>query len=119
MIDLQCPECDESMILRDSRFGLFYGCSTYPDCKGTHGAHPDGRPLGKPANAETKKARMAAHKTFDRLWTSGRMSRTKAYRWLKYSTRLPNHIGEMDKNQCEELMKKVRNEFAVPDRAGG
>jgi DNA topoisomerase-1 len=30
-----CPYCGEEMILRRSRYGkLFYGCSTYPVCKG-------------------------------------------------------------------------------------
>ena len=30
-----CPYCGEEMILRRSRYGkLFYGCSTYPTCKG-------------------------------------------------------------------------------------
>ena len=30
-----CPYCGEEMILRRSRYGkLFYGCSTYPACKG-------------------------------------------------------------------------------------
>lgn len=30
-----CPKCNNSMIVRRSRFGrLFYGCSTYPKCNG-------------------------------------------------------------------------------------
>jgi DNA topoisomerase-1 len=35
MPEKQCPNCGEPMIVRRSRFGkLFYGCSTYPKCKG-------------------------------------------------------------------------------------
>lgn len=56
------------MMLRNSRYGLFWGCSRFPECRSTHGAHPDGRPLGKPATAEVKQARIAAHAAFDRLW---------------------------------------------------
>lgn len=30
-----CPECGSTMVVRRSRFGrLFYGCSTYPKCRG-------------------------------------------------------------------------------------
>ena len=30
-----CPECGSPMIVRRSRFGkLFYGCSTFPKCRG-------------------------------------------------------------------------------------
>ena len=30
-----CPECGSQMVIRRSRFGkLFYGCSTYPKCRG-------------------------------------------------------------------------------------
>jgi len=30
-----CPECGSPMYLRESRFGKFYGCIKYPECKGT------------------------------------------------------------------------------------
>jgi DNA topoisomerase-1 len=31
----ECPQCGKPMVLRRSKFGkLFYGCSTYPKCKG-------------------------------------------------------------------------------------
>lgn len=43
---LPCSECSGSMTLRNSRYGFFYGCSRFPDCRATHGAHPDGQPLG-------------------------------------------------------------------------
>lgn len=28
-----CPECGGVLILRESKFGHFYGCSNYPKCK--------------------------------------------------------------------------------------
>src|SRR4051812_16877242 len=60
----KCPECGAVMNLRSSpkykyRDGTdrpFYG--TIPACKCTHGAHPDGRPLGIPCNRETKDVRI-------------------------------------------------------------
>lgn len=30
-----CPTCNSQMILRDGRYGKFYGCSKYPYCRGT------------------------------------------------------------------------------------
>jgi hypothetical protein len=31
---LKCPRCKSPMVLRKSKHGQFYGCSTFPDCKG-------------------------------------------------------------------------------------
>ena len=30
-----CPKCGSPMVLRTGRYGAFYGCSTYPKCRGT------------------------------------------------------------------------------------
>lgn len=30
-----CPRCGSKMLLRNGRYGKFYGCSRYPYCKGT------------------------------------------------------------------------------------
>jgi DNA topoisomerase I len=32
--DVLCPECGKPMIRREGRFGPFYGCQDYPNCKG-------------------------------------------------------------------------------------
>lgn len=32
----RCPRCGGSLVLRDGKFGQFYGCSNYPQCKYTH-----------------------------------------------------------------------------------
>jgi DNA topoisomerase-1 len=32
---VSCPVCGKHMVERWSRFGKFFGCSTFPDCKGT------------------------------------------------------------------------------------
>lgn len=96
------------MVLRESRYGKFWGCSRYPDCRGTHGAHQaDGRPLGIPADKETKKARIEAHAAFDLLWKGREMSRTDAYRWLGEAMGLApeeRHIGQFTKEQCARLV---------------
>jgi ssDNA-binding Zn-finger/Zn-ribbon topoisomerase 1 len=94
------------MILRDGRHGKFWGCSKYPECKGAHGAHPDGRPLGVPADKETKQARIKAHAAFDQMWKTREMSRTQAYQWLCEALGLAKdeaHIGKFTKEQCARL----------------
>ena len=30
-----CPKCGSPMVRRTGRYGAFYGCSTYPSCRGT------------------------------------------------------------------------------------
>lgn len=85
----------------------FYGCSRYPECLGTHGAHADGRPFGVPADAATRAARSAAHRAFDRLWQGRRMQRSRAYRFLAYALGLrPDecHIGRFDQETCERVV---------------
>jgi hypothetical protein len=32
---LHCPKCNSKMILRNGRYGKFYGCAKYPNCRGT------------------------------------------------------------------------------------
>jgi hypothetical protein len=114
--DLICPEkdCDGRMVLRSSKHGLFYGCSNYPRCKGSHGAHPDGSPLGTPADKETKRARIRAHFFFDRLWHEGIMTRTEAYAMLAEALHVKPifaHIALMDATMCEVLVDYLKGKY--------
>ena len=108
---LQCPECDVPMTLRQSRYGPFYGCTNWPACDVTVGTHKDGRPLGRPANKETKGWRMRAHEVFDRLWKDKHMRRKQAYSWMQKELELPEeeaHIGMMDLGTCRRLIEAVQ-----------
>lgn len=110
--ELECPDCGEPMMLKSSRYGLFYGCSTYPKCRSNHGAHPDGSPMGIPANAETKAWRHKAHEAFDKLWDSpdSTMSRKEAYRWMIETMALSRddaHIAMFGINQCKQLIAAI------------
>jgi ssDNA-binding Zn-finger/Zn-ribbon topoisomerase 1 len=112
---LTCPECGSPMQLRNSKFGPFYGCTRYPDCTAAHGAHPDGRPLGVPANKETKRWRIEAHTAFDALWQDhGPMKRKHAYKWMQETLGLtPDeaHIGSFDIEKCQRLIAAVKSYF--------
>jgi ssDNA-binding Zn-finger/Zn-ribbon topoisomerase 1 len=113
-----CGECGMPMTLKNSRFGKFWGCIKFPECKGTHGAHPSGRPLGKPANETTKKARIKAHELFDQLWTKHKMSRGDAYRWLVSATGI-RHIAEATEAECESVMAAVCAKLAILELSRG
>jgi len=116
-LDLLCGECGAPMQLRSSkRFPRpFYGCTRFPECKGTHGAHASGAPLGKPANKATKVARMQAHATFDQIWKQNLVkNRWAAYNWMRQVMGLTNsqaHIAMFDIEQCVQLMRLVCRDF--------
>ena len=118
VLENACPECGADMVLRDSRYGLFYGCTSYPRCQATHGAHPNGAPLGVPANTETKEARMQAHDAFDKLWKAAGATTTRreAYSFLRSAMGLPGkecHIGKFSKEQCEQVCIYVEERLAT------
>jgi ssDNA-binding Zn-finger/Zn-ribbon topoisomerase 1 len=33
--NLPCPVCKRKLLLKDGKFGVFYGCSEYPTCRGS------------------------------------------------------------------------------------
>lgn len=104
---LDCPECDGKMHLIDTRTGRFYGCENYPECQTTHGCHPDGSPLGIPANKETREIRMEVHRWFDPLWMLGKLSRGAAYRKLQSHMHMNQkecHVGRFTREQCEQAI---------------
>lgn len=76
-------------------------------CGARCGCHPGTiKPLGTPAGPETRAARQRAHRAFDQLWKSGRMSRKAAYRWLAEQLDLhPDdcHIGMMQVEMADRV----------------
>lgn len=34
----ECPECGDELVVRHGKFGAFFGCSSYPDCRYTRKA---------------------------------------------------------------------------------
>ncbi len=103
-----CGECGAEMVLRKSPKykSPFWGCSAFPACRGTHGAHPDGRPLGIPANKETKEWRIKAHAAFDPFWKNGIYERKQAYRYLAEKLGVERvHVGEADIEMCKRIIE--------------
>lgn len=52
-----CPDCGSKMVLRYGSYGDFWGCSTYPDCKGTRQVGQENMP---PKEFHDRKAKMQA-----------------------------------------------------------
>lgn len=117
MSKLRCPYCNEPArrttgaevypYRHDLSTKVFYVC--WP-CDARVGAHADGRPLGRLANAELRRLKMAAHAAFDPLWRSGTLTRKGAYAWLAKAMQLPEaqtHIGMFDEAQCRQVVALV------------
>ena len=119
--DLKCGDCGEPMVCRaNQKTGSpFYGCSTFPGCRGTLGALPDGRPIGVPGDKATRKARIEAHRYFDMIWRAEegkepRMTRNQAYAWMRRKMKLSEseaHFGKFSQSQCEECVRLIKLDF--------
>lgn len=101
--DLVCPDCGALMEYRFPRDGVRwknprYVCTAEPERHGTHGAHPDGRPMGVPADRATRRARMRAHAAFDTLWKPGPAKKQRERRGLAYEA-LRGHLN-MTADEC-------------------
>jgi hypothetical protein len=117
---LRCPYCgNDAAFVKGSKiyphrldlYGKqFYLCEP---CDAYVGCHKDGKPLGRLANRQLRKAKMQAHAVFDPLWKDGPLSRAEAYRWLSKAMGLhpdETHIGMFDVGQClkvEQLVKEL------------
>lgn len=116
----RCPYCGHSAVLKPASFVYgdeaktkhLYVCTQYPQCDAYVGVHEGTlEPMGTLANAALRQKRIRAHRTFDRIWQSGIMSRDAAYQWLRYSFGLTGayaHIGVFSDYYCELLIARSK-----------
>jgi len=45
--DFDCPDCGRKLNLRRGRFGMFFSCSGYPECKVAMNVGPEGEPVAR------------------------------------------------------------------------
>lgn len=115
---LQCPYCGKAAERvtgaviyphRPDLFGKkFWRCAPCGAHVGCHGT--SATPLGRLANAELRRAKMAAHAAFDPLWKSRRMNRSQAYAWLADALGVSPancHIGMFDVDGCNAVVAAV------------
>ena len=41
LLHTACPKCNGQLTLKTGRYGKFYGCSNYPDCRNTESVNVD------------------------------------------------------------------------------
>lgn len=108
-----CPYCgkeseyvDSSVVYHGKSYGMIYLCR---DCDAYVGCYPDGRAMGRLANAELREAKKRAHHYLDQLWETGRRREHKRhiiYNWLSRMLGIPReltHIGMSDVDQCNRI----------------
>jgi len=120
-VSVECPYCGQEAELvggdviypyRPDLFAKrFWQCAP---CHAYVGCHKDtGEPLGRLANAELRRAKMAAHAAFDPLWRTfpkkeRNVRRKRAYAWLAKALGIPReecHIGMFDVDMCYRVIE--------------
>jgi len=115
---MDCDLCDRPATLSTGRDVYPHRSDLYSKrfwtchpCKARVGCHPGTvNPLGGMANEELRGWRSNAHAAFDPLWKDGHLARPVAYLWLADALNIPLddcHIGQMDVDQCKQVIKSV------------
>ena len=122
-----CPYCGyESELVKgdkiyphrpDLHSKNFYLCGADDAYVGCHGSTT--KPLGRLANAHLRKMKSAAHRSFDPLWKSGKISRSEAYKILANRLNVNDadcHIGMFSPFQCQQviiLSAQLKEEYNI------
>lgn len=116
-----CPYCARPAVLMQDSSPLYRGRDYGPvwicrPCNAWVGCHRGTTtPLGRLADAELRRAKMAAHAAFDPLWqakmrrdkVSKKRARGAGYAWLAQQLGIPReecHIGMMDAALCRRVV---------------
>lgn len=88
---------------------IFYRCYKYPECSGFHGAHPNGAPLGKPGNKETRDLRKQVHAALDKVfpWKT-KKGRKATNRWLKKNGFGEGHVANMEAKELRKALREIK-----------
>lgn len=116
-----CPYCNKPAVHHESSAHLYRGrdygpvwecapCAAYVGCHGKSKT-----PLGRLANADLRRAKIAAHAAFDPLWRgkmardgcSQKEARSAGYQWLAKELNMDPakcHIALMDEFDCQRVV---------------
>lgn len=108
--DLKCPDCGALLILKDSKFGIFYGCVNWREtqCKGSISCNRSAIPLGFPVDAETRKLRHQAYEAIHTFWGTTNCE----YGEIHARLGVPQdylRVGFLDKAKCLAVIEAVSN----------
>lgn len=116
---LTCPDCGAQLILKEGKFGIFYGCERYREtgCKGSHNCPSPGVPAGIPANAETRAMRRKALEALTNLFEpKGHKDERPASGskwdpvWIQKNLNLSleeTRVASLDIAGCQKILKAV------------
>lgn len=113
MRELNCTICGHpaewvknSEVYGGKIYGKSYMIWLCRNCGAFVGCHENTRnPLGTFADKELRQARMKVHAVIDPLWKSKKYARKTVYLRLKEAFGEEIHVGESDKQRCEEIIK--------------
>lgn len=110
---LKCPDCGGRMALRVGKWGRFYACVNFPECKGRHGAHPNGAPKGIPGDADTRAARAETMRALEAI-SEGKKTPAEVESMLREVATLsgiqrPFRIGRRDAECCRRITEAARH----------
>lgn len=97
-------------------------CKNYPSCDAYVGCHKSGEPLGRLANKKLRKAKIEAHKHFDKLWREDHISRSDAYKLLSNHLGVPpeyTHIGMFSIKTLEKVSNWSKLSYKIIIDNGG
>lgn len=106
--------------------GRAFICDCFPDCKGSVGTHPDGRPLGTIPDEATKVLRRQIHAEIDPLWKnredrSKKRNRSSVYGWLRRILKISPqkcHIGMFNEQDCLRALEIIKNKPYIITKGG-
>lgn len=112
MLGHQCPYCNKPTEYIDSvevyckSYGMMYICRK---CKAWVGVHKGtNQALGRVAKKSLRQWKIRAHESFDKIWTTKRLTRENAYYWLSIQMGIPRentHMGMFDEQQCKMVVR--------------
>ncbi len=115
---MRCPYCGAPVVYRSAdgiynenkTHTMLYVCSRYTECDAYVRVQPGKAiPLGTLANGDLRALRREAHHYFDRLYTSGRMTKQEAYHWLATFLQVPQaHIGYLGEYTCKQVIRACK-----------
>lgn len=128
---MRCPYCGAPVVYRsadgiyhENKAGtMLYVCSRYPECDAYVRAQPGtSLPLGTLANGELRALRRQAHRQFDQLHKTGRMTKEEAYHWLADFLQAPQsqaHIGYLGEYTCKQVIQAAKELLVRTGPRGG
>ena len=117
---MRCPYCGAPVVYRSAdgiyqnnkNGAMLYVCSRYPECgRLCAGAAGDDYPPGDAGQWGPACLRRETHQYFDKLYTSGWMTKQEAYRWLANFLQAPQsqaHIGYLGEYTCRQVLRACK-----------